>query len=343
MKRLIVTLCVVGFIFSTINLFAFSTPPEPPGQSSTGYGSNANYIASGYTEHSFGSILSGTKCYYYVPNVLKNGDSAPVVILLHGMILLAPEIYEAHIEHLCKQGYIVVFPQFQKTILSLLGDMDQEDWLNRAIDASNGALSRLGSRVEEDNITLYGHSLGGLLALTWSSVQNSEREAPLPRNIVMANPSVEMSAAMPVPIPGMDWLMNLFIDQLDYEEMAQSTTCPVIILTGDDDSIAPPWTVAQNAYNSLVNAESRVVFEFFTDDHGDPELKGDHMASISDDGWMPSWMMTFIGGDGEVDAVDYRYYWAALDAVLAGDMDPDFDMGIWSDGDAVNEVDQVRP
>ena len=140
----------------------------------------------------------------------------------------------------------------------------------------------------------------------------------------------------------MDWLMGLFIDMIDYEAKAAVTTAPVTLLTGNDDSIAPDWT-AVDAYYALVNSSEVALYRFNTDKHGDPDLLGDHMASICDDGWMPSWLMTFIGGDGEVDALDYRFYWAALDAALNGQVFLDFDMGNWSDGTPVNPVEQLAP
>jgi len=307
--------------------------PRPPGQASSGYGSTANYICGGHTEYSFGSVLSGTKCHYYIPKVLKNGTRAPVVIFLHGMILLAPEIYQAHINHLTKQGYIVVFPQFQPSILSLMFEMDQDIWLARAVDTVNDALDRLGSKADRANMTLYGHSLGGLLAYSWSD----EPGAPVVKNIVLADPCLDMLAAMPVSIPGMDWLVNLFINQIDYKAKSGAVTCPVMFLTGNDDTIAPDWT-AVAGFNELTNALTRVVYRFNTDTYGSPDLLGDHMACITDDGWMPSWMMELFGGDGEVDAVDYRYYWAALDAALRDEVEVNFNMGSWSDGRAVNPV-----
>ncbi|HPA72777.1 MAG TPA: alpha/beta hydrolase [Spirochaetota bacterium] len=320
--------------FFTASLQAMS--PRPPAQATVGYGSTANYICSGHAEYSFGSLVSGTKCYYYIPRMLKNGSRAPVVVFLHGMILLAPEIYQAHINHLTKQGYIVIFPQFQPSILTLMFEMDQEVWLARAVDSVSEALERIGARADQANITLYGHSLGGLLAYSWQE----EPGAPIAKNIVLSNPCFDMMAAMPADIPGMDWLVNLFINQIDYRAKAAAIHCPVILMTGNNDTIAPDWT-AVNGYNEMINALTRVLYRFNTDTYGDPDLRGDHMASISDDGWMPSWMMELFGGDGEVDAVDYRYYWAGLDAALRDEVEINFNMGKWSDGRAVNPVETL--
>ena len=35
------------------------------------------------------------------------------------------------------------------------------------------------------------------------------------------------------------------------------------------------------------------------------------------------------------DTMDWRYYWSALDQMLAGDATPTFDMGSWTSGTAV--------
>ncbi len=319
----------VAMFSSTVDAMS----PRPPGQATSGYGSTANYISSVHTEYSFGSVVTGTKCYYYIPRTLKNGNRAPVVVFLHGIILLATEIYQAHINHLTKQGYIVIFPQFQPSILTLMFEMDQEIWMARAVDSVNEALTRIGSKAQRNKIIVYGHSLGGLMAFSWSA----EPGAVQPQGIVLANPCLDMLASMPVDIPGMEWLMNLFINQIDYRQKADMITCPVFILTGNDDTIAPDWT-AVSGFNEIENALTSVLYRFNTDSYGSPTLRGDHMACITDDGWMPSWMMTLFGGDGEVDAVDYRYYWAALDAALNDEHEVVFDMGKWSDGKPVKAV-----
>ncbi len=312
---------------------------DQPGPLDAGYGSSENYICSDYSLKKFGSVLSGSYCYIYEPAQLKNGSSAPVILYLHGMVLLAPEIYENHIIHLVKQGYIVIFPQFQQSIVTLMFDMDQNTYLNRAVDAANSALDRIGSKAELNHLSIFGHSLGGLLAISW----HSNQDAPAVERLVLANPCFDMSAASGMnSIPGMDWLMDLFISQIDYNQMAAGVTVPVMILSGNDDTIAP-FTTAVDGYHALSHAPQKVLYRLETDDHGSDTIMADHMASICDDGWMPSWLMSFFGGDGEVDAADYRYYRVGMDAALDDVYVTDYDMGYWSDGEAVKEVVQVLP
>ncbi|MBN2077987.1 MAG: carboxylesterase family protein [Spirochaetes bacterium] len=316
--------------------FSMTKQPTPPGQADYGYGSGESYICNGFTEIVFGSGSDGSRVWYYIPDTLRNGSTAPVVVFLHGQLCIAPDIYMAHIEHLAKQGYIVIYPQFNKGgLLGLMSDLmtdaDQNKYLSRAITGVNSALSRIGSMADRNNVTLYGHSLGGLLSLAWSS------DAWSPKNIVLADACVDAKAGIPSFVQFM-----VKIVEIDWKTKIASTVCPVIVLTGNDDTLAPS-SQALDIYDRLTNASSRVVYQLRTDTHGSPDLKADHMAPISDDGWMPSFIMEIFGGDGEVDATDYRFYWAALDAALNDETAVTFDMGCWSDGRAVNGVARMAP
>jgi len=305
----------------------------PPGQPSFGYGSAEKYICSSFTEGRVGAWYnpwSGYWCWYYIPARLKNGSTAPVVIYLHGMMLMAPDIYMAHIRHLCRQGYIVLFPQINKGgLVGLATDNNQYNMMHRTIDSVNDALKKIGSKADRSNMVLYGHSLGGLISLCWTD-NEGDAIAPAVKRIVVADPCLYSN------IPD---FVDVFVDvtELDFREKAKSTTVPVMILTGSDDTIALPAS-AHDACDALVNSPSKVIYRYNTDDHGSMTLKADHMAPICDDGWMPGWAMDMLGGDGEVDTFDYRVFWAALDAALDGRDTLDFDMGAWSDGTPVKAV-----
>ena len=41
----------------------------------------------------FGDTNAGTRCWVYIPSVLKNGTTAPVVVYLHGFMAIVPPIY----------------------------------------------------------------------------------------------------------------------------------------------------------------------------------------------------------------------------------------------------------
>lgn len=304
---------MVGAIVAT-TLWAATGPAfavDQPGQPPTGYGSPERYVSAGATEHQAGSALAGTKVWWYVPDTLRDTDSAPVVVMLHGFALLAPDIYQGHIDHLTRQGYVVVYPQINLAFPGLLFDNNQNTMMSRAIDATNTALAALGSR--RGPLHLYGHSLGGLLAASWAG-----SGGPATASVTIANPST--GAGGPFGGTGIDWPTR-----------AAATTAPTVILTGDADTIAPS-AQSVDLFAAMTGASSRIVYQARTDTYGSPDLDADHMAPIQDDGIIPSFMMDFLGGNGEQDAMDFRYYYAALDAQLDGRLTVPFAMGAWGDG-----------
>ena len=311
-----------------------SAAPQPPGQPSTGFGSSAGYLGPPASARFVGNPLfpwAGDWCWYHQPRVLAGGDRAPVVIFLHGFALMAPEIYDRHIEHLTRQGVIVVYPQINKGgLVGLLSDTDQNQMLDRAVAATRRCLDRLGSKADRSAMYLYGHSLGGLLAAVW----RSHPAAPPVRGIVLANPATDAFAGMPAFVAD---LLGDALVPIDYVAGAAATDVPVVILTGDGDTIAPS-AQSLELRDLLVHAPSAVVYQAHSDRHAGEGLSADHMAPIHNDGVLPDFLMALFGGTARTNALDYRFYWAALDAVLAGHTSVGFDLGAWSDGVAVTPV-----
>jgi pimeloyl-ACP methyl ester carboxylesterase len=296
--------------------------PLPPGQPATGYGSRQGYISPGSARHEEGDQDAGTAVIWFVPQTLRDGRTAPVVVFVHGFRALAPEIYGGHLAHLVQQGLLVVFPQYNMAGLDgLFTDLDQNAMLRRAIESTNLALERIGARANRRQVHLFGHSLGGLLAAAWTAAGGAA-----PASLTLANPSLGG-----VPLVQPKPRSQIQIVPIDYVTMVPATTAPSVLLTGDADWIARPEE-ALRLWDLLPRAASRVVYVARSDGHGRPALIADHMAPIQYDGGLPDFLGWLFGGTGEQDALDWRYYYAALDANLAGDAAPAFDMGHWSDG-----------
>jgi|GEM_PF-3581263 hypothetical protein len=78
--------------------------------------------------------------------------------------------------------------------------------------------------------------------------------------------------------------------------------------------------------------------------YGSPAITGNHNMSLSSSWIMPDWLMdSLLGGAGKVDAADWRYCWAAMDAAMDGGNTLTFKMGKWSDGVPVKPVLRLAP
>jgi pimeloyl-ACP methyl ester carboxylesterase len=316
-----------GFALAAALLISACQPARP----TSGPGSKSGYVSTTATTTDVGDGNAGTRVYTFVPNVLKGGTKAPVVVVLHGFELLAPEIYQGLIDHLNHQGYIVVFPAYNKGGFGITNDTDQNAMLARAVASTRSAISALGSKADTSKVYLFGHSLGGLVAASWTGAGGIA-----PAGIVLANPSTSGAAGIP------DFLSGIVtVTPIPWQTKVPATRAPTVILTGDNDTIAPP-AEAIGLFDKLTSASSRSIYELQGDATQQPAIQADHMAPIQQQGIVPDFIMNALGGDAEEDTADWRYYWAALDQLIAGDATPSFTMGSWNNGTAVKPVIQLR-
>lgn len=330
-------------IFSFILLFFITKAAlaglghRPPGPPETGFGSAQNYLTDRWTLTVSGSAAAGDKTWTYVPDQLVYGDRAPVVIFLHGFSVLTPELYQTHIEHLVRQGNIVIFPLFQKSTFwgflsesGLFKPMDQSVWARRAADSVALALDAIDDIADRDSVYLYGHSLGGLIALAWQA------EAGVPvKQIVLSHAQVDAAAGMP------DFVKQLVkVIEIPWRDYAPAIDVPVLILNGEEDTIALP-SQSEEIFHALTGAP-RVDYYFAPSDrYGYPDISPNHGAPLDVIQGLPPHLKIF-DVSGELNALDYRFYFAALDAVLAGwQGEIPFAMGQWSDGTPVNGIQRL--
>ena len=298
--------------------------PTPPGQPAAGLGSAARYICEDFSTVKLAQP-DGTAVWYYMPELLKKGDKAPVIIVLHGFSQTDPSISMGQIRHYVRQGCIVVFPQFGLTGLDFLNDLDQNVMLARAISLTNIALSEIGGKADLGDILIVGHSLGGLLALCWEADGGVR-----PRGMILQNPSVTNQN-----VPA---FVRDKMTMLDFETKGASVKCPVILFSADADTIAPISDTTA-ACQSLTNAPFRVLYMVHSDYHGKPGLTADHCAPLLIG-------CSIVPGSGECllseeNAFDFRVYYAATDAMLDGQDKVVFDMGSWSDGLPLKTVETI--
>ena len=78
---------------------------------------------------------------------------------------------------------------------------------------------------------------------------------------------------------------------------------PVAVLHGNDDTIAPLEDLLPT-FNALGSSE-KYIYQAQSDDYGYPPIVADHIAAV-----------TLFG---KADTLDWRYFYAGLDQVMAGD------------------------
>ena len=309
--------------------------PQPPAKP------NYIYTSKQYDLQTMGSCDQGSYIEIYSPQTPLSGNPK-AVIYMHGFDLGASQIYGTHLQHLVKQGYYVFYPNFQtgfctfpnspwKTFEELAEEVagddslePQEKWMNSALKSVKEAYEQVGWTESTTVETyLFGHSLGGLFALSWAYYvqQNNLPSNLLPRQVVVADP---------VPKAG----------QVDIGNTGRKLTIPVAILHGNDDTIARPseWKEPFQQIQSL----QKKMFLSYTDARGCPVMYANHEQATVDTAFVSDFIaLTVLDGVGVENNLNWRYIWYALDQVVSGEKTADqltFNMGQWSDGHDVNPI-----
>lgn len=340
--------------FCKLTNFFRPKPPQKPDYSKI-------YTSPKYSVQHYGECNKGSYIEVYKPEnpYLGDNNKPKVVIFLHGFDLGASQIYEAHLKHLVMQGYYVFYPNFQtgfcsfpsklwKTVEQLaeevIGDGlidSQEKWLHNALESVTGAFEKTGfTKTTELDTYVYGHSLGGLFALSWPYYVQKEDypQNMLPLQVIVADP-IPNTAVSGIPGP-LGELLRKVTDDVDIETTGSALTMPVAILHGNDDWVAPKdeWKTPF----TYIATEQKKMFLSFTDQRGCPGMYANHEQATTDTSFFPPFLaLTVLDGVGVEDDLDWRYIWYALDQVIRFKVRADlleFDLGVWSDGIPVKPI-----
>ncbi|MFD0938855.1 alpha/beta hydrolase, partial [Methylobacterium trifolii] len=96
-----------GILAATGSLRAASPPPQPA-QGPGGVGDRSLNVV----KRALGRSTASTFAFYAAGAAPATGR--PVVVFLHGWGAVNPQSYGAWIDHLARQGYLVLFPRFQE-------------------------------------------------------------------------------------------------------------------------------------------------------------------------------------------------------------------------------------
>jgi len=298
----------------------------PPTQPAGGPG-GAAYGHASVTKTLFGEGAGET--WIFEPDQPRP-ESAPVIVFLHGLSATNPRTYGAWIDHLVRQGNIVVYPRFQSGIIPR-----PRTFTRNAMQAYRAALALLEREghvhADLERIAVVGHSVGGIL-------RAEAEDLPVPLAVFCVLPGSTDTGR----------LDHIALD--DLSNIPEGTL--ILTLAGDADSIAGEDDARRIYREALhVPAADKDLLVLASDPHGEPDLRADHLFPLAtDDRFAEDADYGSTAPNPVADALDYYGTWKLFDALCdaafdgtnreyaLGNTAEQRHMGKWSDGKPVQEL-----
>jgi acetyl esterase/lipase len=345
--RLISLWCIALAMLPMRALLADNVPPatqpaaiRPPAQPADGPG-GAKTAHDSVIRHSYGQ--GGTQYWIYEPDAPKP-DSAPVVIFIHGWGAWNPAIYGAWIDHIVKRGNIVIFPKYQATLVT-----SPRDFTSNAISSIQDALKQLQSEPDHvkpqmDHWAAVGHSVGGLLVANVAALA-AESGLPQIKAVMSTEPGKTSNASG-----------QTFVGLADMKKIPATTL--LLAVAGDKDRLVGKIDALRIFRESTSVAPQNKNFVVVqSDSHGTPPLVANHLAPVAPDLAYNTASTTVAAAHPAlrnpslmIDALDYYGFWKLFDGLsdaafygtdreyALGNTPQQRDMGKWSDGTTVREL-----
>ena len=275
-------------------------------------------------------IGQGPRSYWLFEPDRPRPDSAPVVVFLHGWFAVNPGFYGAWVDHLVRNGHIVIFPRYQNDVGTL-----PKDFLPNAMAAIHDGLGVLSVGVDHvrpdpRRFALIGHSAGANLAAQVAALTSDPHAAlPVPRAVVAIMPGEVFPRRLPT------------LDRIP-------ATTLLIVAVGDEDLVVGDQRGREIFAEATAIPPTHKRFILFRSDrHGHPPLIAEHAAPTginhrldNGEGILRPLQLSL----GDVNALDHAGFWRIADLTLqAGftgktldDVSRDSErfrhLGYWSDG-----------
>ena len=275
-------------------------------------------------------IGTGPRSYWLFEPAAPRPASAPVVVFLHGWFSVNPAIYGAWIDHMVRDGKIVVFPRYQNDVGTL-----PRDFLPNALHAIQDALIVLESgaghvRPRRDRFALIGHSAGGNLAAQITALSADPRYGlPDVKSTLVFFPGEVFPTREP-----------------SFDRIPEKTL--LVVAVGEEDMLVGDQRGRQIFAQATSVPRSRKRYLLYRSDrHGYPPLIAEHTAPSGANSQLDNGegiFKNFQLSKGDVNALDRAGFWRVADATLeaafngrtlddaAADPEAFTHLGYWSDG-----------
>lgn len=238
------------------------------------------------------------------------------------------------------QLVLAVIGWFRRTYARNLGELigtvllslayAPEDWLRNAATLTQNAWDDLASlpeyahwRSSPQRFYVFGHSLGGLLALSLPFLQTKGQTGHLqPQAILACDPAT--STTMGIPKLAL-WLLRLFNSPftsapLDIKQVGPMLTIPVTILHGLEDTIVPPqlWAVqgGKGGFDAIASSTKALYFAS-SNRMLDPDLIAFHNQAVtSTQTYDDALFKSFGGAKIRPNAYNTNWIWPSLTALF---------------------------
>lgn len=209
------------------------------------------------------------------------------------------------------------------------------EWINQAIDVTDTAWEKLCQ--DNPNIAqfefdfyVFGHSLGGLLALSWPFyIKEGKKESQqkfLPKEVITASPAPSTEMGIP---PIALWILKLFNVPFVNGPITIAKTgselrdIPVGIMHGAaDDIVKPKFWIQRSLFQKKANfdyiaSQQKKIYFSLSNPQNHPPLVAFHNQAVTKTTYFSNALFKNFGGvKKNPNAYNYQYIWSGLNLVL---------------------------
>jgi dienelactone hydrolase len=257
------------------------------------------------------------RVYIFLPAQPSVIGQAPVVFFEHGWQGMNPKNYGALIDHLAREGNVVIYPVYQED-----NDTSPQIVTAAAAEAESNALAELrrrGVEINPQRVVYFGYSMGAAIALNLAAHAEAEH-LPAAQALVLAAPGDAYHVAQGEKAKSI-W-PNL-------KELP--STLPIAIVTGLDDYAIglPTGRKLAAALCSVTKPDRRVLLVLPADQHAGSKVSSGHggpgapdsrydMELATPRAALPKIIAGRVGFEPSIslNQLDFFGFWRVLDAVI---------------------------